>query len=102
MQQLDAGNRDRRMSVALQPQHRSQTSFDPAVILLDDIVEILARADRDNPQSSIFGPKLTNGPMRGLITVKGDGARHASVCLEALRRARVRGLCKINELSEVI
>ncbi len=69
MQQLDAGNRDRCMSVVLQSQHRPQTPFHSAVILLDDIVEILARADRDNPQSSIFGPKLANGPMRGLVSV---------------------------------
>jgi hypothetical protein len=36
------GNRDRRMSEVLQPQHRPQTPFRAAVILVDDIVEILA------------------------------------------------------------
>jgi len=86
MQQLDAGNRDRCMSVVLQSRHRPQTSFHSAVILLDDIVVILARADRDNPQSSIFGPKLTNGPMRGLVSVEGDRAQHSSVCLEGLAK----------------
>jgi hypothetical protein len=40
MQQLDAGNRDRRMSEVLQAQHRPQTPFHSAVILLDDVVEI--------------------------------------------------------------
>jgi hypothetical protein len=67
MQQLDAGNRDRRMSEVLQSQHSPKTPFHPAVILLDDIIEILARADRDRPQLSIFGPKLPNGPMRSLV-----------------------------------
>jgi hypothetical protein len=61
MQQLDAGNRDRRMAEVLQSQHRPQTPFHTAVILLDDVVEILARADRNGPQLSILGPKLANG-----------------------------------------
>jgi hypothetical protein len=56
------------------------------VILLDDIVEILARADRDDPQSSIFRPEFTNGPMRGLVSVEGDRAPHPSVCLERLAK----------------
>jgi hypothetical protein len=85
MQQLDAGNRDRRMSEVLQSQHRPPTPFNPAMILLD-IVEILARADRDNPQSSIFGPKLANGPMEGLVSVEGDRARHPALCLEGLAK----------------
>ncbi len=40
MQQLDAGNGDRRMSEVLQSQHRPHTPFYPAMILLDDNVEI--------------------------------------------------------------
>jgi antitoxin PrlF len=86
MQQLDAGNRDHRVSVVLQSQHRPQTPFHSTVILLGDIVEILARADRDDPRSSIFRPKLTNGPVRGLVSVEGDRARHPSVCLEGLAK----------------
>jgi hypothetical protein len=39
MQQLDARTRDRRMAAVLQSQHRTQTLFHPAVIVLDDIVE---------------------------------------------------------------
>jgi hypothetical protein len=44
--------------------------FHPAVILLNDFVDILAQADRDNPQLSILGPKLANGPMGGLVSVE--------------------------------
>jgi hypothetical protein len=42
----------------VEPQHRPQTPFRPAVILLDDIVEVLARANRDGSQLSFLGPKL--------------------------------------------
>jgi hypothetical protein len=95
MQQLDAGNRDRRVSEVLQSQHRPQTPFHPAVILLDDIVEILARADRDGSQLSILGPKLANGPMGGLVSVDGDrvvivrGTRPC--CLEGFPEKRFGG-----------
>jgi hypothetical protein len=44
----------------------------------------MARADGDDPQSSILGPKLANGLMRGLVSGEGDRARHASVGLEGL------------------
>ena len=61
--------------------HRPQTPFHPAVILLNDIVEILARANRDGAQLSILGPKLANGAMGGLVSVESDRARHTSLCL---------------------
>jgi hypothetical protein len=52
-----------------------------AVILLNDVVEILARAGRDGSQLSILGQKLTDGPMGSLVSVEGDRARHTSLWL---------------------
>jgi hypothetical protein len=39
----------------------------------------MAQADRDDHESSIFGAKLANGAMGGLVSVEGDCARHPSV-----------------------
>jgi hypothetical protein len=37
-------------------------------------------ADCDDPELSIFGPKLANGSMGGLVSVESDRARHAFLC----------------------
>ncbi|OAI25605.1 hypothetical protein A1351_16330 [Methylosinus sp. R-45379] len=37
MHEFDAGNRDRRMSESLEPEHRTQTKLDGSVILFDQI-----------------------------------------------------------------
>jgi hypothetical protein len=63
MDQLDSRAGARGVLELPESQHRPEARLDVAVILLNDIVEILARADRDGPQLSILGPKLAKGPM---------------------------------------
>ena len=70
MDQLDSPDGAHSVLELLESQHRPEARLDVAVILLNDIVEILARADRDGPQLSILGPKLANGPMGGLVSVE--------------------------------
>ena len=84
MDQLDSPDGARGVLELLESQHRPEARLDVAVILLNDIVEILTRADRDGPQLSILGPKLANGPMGGLVSVESDRPGHASLSLEGL------------------
>ena len=81
MQQLDSSDGACDVLELLESQHRPEARLDVAVILLNDVVEILARADCDGPQLSILGPKLTDGPMGSLVSVEGDRARHTSLWL---------------------
>jgi hypothetical protein len=81
VQQLDAGNRDHRMSEALQSQHRPQTPFHSAVILLDDILEELwqtiARKSTEDEVSERrrFRGRAGGGAFGG----RGAGARRGSI-----------------------
>ena len=75
MDQLDSPDGGRRFLELLESQHRPGPRLDVAVILLNDIVEILRRADLDGPELSMLAAKLAHGPMGGLVPVKGDGAR---------------------------
>jgi hypothetical protein len=70
MEQRDSRDGARGVLELLESQHRSEARLDVAVILLNDIVEILTRADRDGPELSILGPKLANGPMGCLLSVR--------------------------------
>ena len=70
MDQLDSRDGAHGVLELLESQHRPEARLDVAVILLNDIVEILARADRDGPQLLILGPKLANGPMGGPVSVE--------------------------------
>ena len=53
MDQLDSSDGARGVLELLESQHRPEARFDVAVILLNDVVEILARADRDGPQLDV-------------------------------------------------
>jgi hypothetical protein len=45
MGELDAGDRDGRVRKRLEPGHRGAASLDGAMVLLDEVVEILVRPD---------------------------------------------------------
>ena len=88
MDQLDSSDGGCGVLELLEPQHRPGTRLDVAVILLNDIVEILARGDLDGPERSMLGAELANGPMGSLISVERDGARHTALGLESLAEER--------------
>ena len=50
MGQLDAGDRDGCVRERLEPSHIDAASLDRAVVLLDEVVEILVRALPSSPQ----------------------------------------------------
>src|ERR1017187_9940986 len=47
MRELDAGNRDRRVRERLESGHRRAASLDGAVVLLNQVVQILVRPNLD-------------------------------------------------------
>jgi hypothetical protein len=61
------------------------------VILLNDIVEILARANLDGPQLSTLGAEFAHGPMGGLVPIERDGARRTRCVFESLAEERFGG-----------
>ena len=57
MRQLDSGNGDGRIVERLEAGHRGTAPFDRAMILLNDIVEVLAGPYFDVPPPRIFPSK---------------------------------------------
>jgi hypothetical protein len=47
MSQFNSGKRCRRRPIGLQTEHRHAPALDRAMILLDDVVQVAARADFD-------------------------------------------------------
>src|SRR5450631_4146655 len=69
MYKLNAGKRDLRRDEILESQHRPDAGPDRTVILLDQIIQILGRADRDRPPRRMLG-EFSNGPVRGGVAVQ--------------------------------
>jgi hypothetical protein len=55
MYKLNAGKRDLRRDEILESQHRLDAGLDRTMILLDQIIQILRRADRDRPPRRMLG-----------------------------------------------
>jgi hypothetical protein len=72
MYKLNAGKRDLRRDEILESQHRPDAGLDRTMILLDQIIQILRRADRDRPPRRMLG-EFSNGPVRGGVAVQRDG-----------------------------
>jgi hypothetical protein len=54
MGELDSGERDRRRAKALEAQHRRAPLLDGTMVLLDHVVEIMARPDLHVLPATIF------------------------------------------------
>ena len=59
--ELDAGDRDRSIRKRLEPCHRCAPPLDRAVVLLDEIIEILVRADLGVAPARVFSPQQPQG-----------------------------------------
>ena len=79
-----------------------QTQFHPAVILLDDIVQILRRTYRGTATSGtmLFG-ELADRTMRGLVAVKRDRVRRGVTLLDRIRSI-VAGSRSVAEILQVV
>jgi hypothetical protein len=65
MGQLDTGDRDGRIRGRLEPSHRRTASFDRAMVLLNNIVEVLASPHFDVTPARMLAPKqLQRAPTR--------------------------------------
>src|SRR5262249_24892729 len=61
--QFDAADRDCRRVESLEPQHRHNPLFYPAMILLHDIVQIFAGSDPHTTRHATLGFQFADGPM---------------------------------------
>jgi hypothetical protein len=59
--ELDAGDRDRSIRKRLEPCHRCAPPLDRAVVLLDEIIEILVRAHPDVAPAQVLSPQQPQG-----------------------------------------
>src|ERR1035438_7716120 len=75
--ELDAGDRDRSIRKRLEPSHRCAPPLDRAVVLLDEIIEILVRADLDVAPARVFSPPQPQGATTRDVSVERHFARNA-------------------------
>src|SRR6516162_11149197 len=67
--QLDSANGDRRVVESFESQHRPNPLFDSAVVLLDDIVQVLARSHLDSAWKFAGLLHFPHGAMRHRIGI---------------------------------
>ena len=82
MRKLDASDCHRCGLDGLEPEHRRTPSLDRSVILLDDVVEILARSDMHAPPCWMLAAKQPDSTMARPVTIEGHLLR---------RTVRMRG-----------
>ena len=64
LRQLDSANGDCRVVESFEPQHRSNPLFDSAVVLFDEIVQVLARSHSHSARKFAGLIQLPHGAMR--------------------------------------
>ena len=88
MRQLQSGKRERSIGERLEALHRSVPGLDAPMILLDDVVQVLARAHFDMPPSDVLHAQFPQCCAAASVPVEGDGTREAIA---------VRGQCLAKE-----
>src|SRR6516165_5423669 len=88
LRQLDSANGDCRVVEALEPQHRPNPLFDSAVVLFDEIVQVLARSHFYSTRKFASLLHLPHGAMRCRIGVQRD----LGGCALVLHRIAEKGL----------
>src|SRR5450631_4801966 len=96
---LNAGDEDACAAKDLEPQHRSNDPFDSAMILLDDIVEVLALAQFD--VAAILGVVALDRRGVGTALVDGDLLRLAVQCNGLFQEAPRRRAIALGSEQEV-
>ena len=82
MHEFDAGDRNRRTSKSLKPEHRAQTKFDGSMVLFNQIIEVFRRSQLGSLASTMFAEEFPGRPVRSLIAVERDRARQSALALE--------------------
>src|ERR1039457_3971765 len=92
MCQLNSGNGDGRIRERFEPSHRCATPLDRAVVLLDQVVEVLVRAHLDVPPARVFTSQQPQCAPTRHMTVESHFAWDAwSVCRERLAKECLSG-----------
>jgi hypothetical protein len=75
MHQLDTRNRGRGAPEAFEAEHRVRSRFDVAMVLLDQVVQLLRGPDIRAFRQKTIGRHLTHRAVRGSIAIERDGLR---------------------------
>jgi hypothetical protein len=90
--ELDAGECDRRVGERLEPGHRRAAPLDRAVVLLNELVEVLVRPHFHVPPARMLAPQQPESTAARHVSVERQLARHARQCrTERLAEERLGG-----------
>ena len=93
MDQFDPGQNDISSLLRLELEHQPDAAFDPSMVLLDSVVEIFARPDRDR---FLFIPAISALQPVGRIT----GKDCFPICLAAIDDDAIRAAMTVESLVE--
>jgi hypothetical protein len=80
MGEFNASEGEGRGAEGLQTEHRHTALLDRAMILLDDVVEVAARAYLDGTPAPIFLAEQTQASMSRGVPIEIDLGRPANIC----------------------
>src|SRR5450631_3674014 len=80
MGQLDAGDRDGGVRERLELNHRRTASLAGSMILLNEVVQVLVRANLDVPPTRVLAPQQPQCAPTRDMSVERDFARHTRSC----------------------
>ncbi len=90
-EQFDAGDRRGRAIIVLEAEHGPGPEFDPAMILLDQVVQIFRGSQFALLPCSIFIGHFTHGAMRRGIAIQSNADRSASLGAKRFTEERLGG-----------
>jgi len=91
VQQLDAGNGDRRISEALEAEHHSNALLHAPMVLLYQIIQIFRRAQLCVRGERAIGFQLAHRTVRCCVAVQRDCLRAALLAFDGLTKERLGG-----------
>src|SRR5450631_4451573 len=80
VRKLDASDRDGRVRERLEPGHRCAASLDRAVVLLNEVVEVLVRPHLNVPPTRMLASQQPQRTMARHVSVERYFARHTWEC----------------------
>src|SRR5258708_2819339 len=91
MHQLDAGDRDRRIPEPLEAEHHCNALLHAPMVLLDQVVQVLRRAQLRVRRQQAIGFQLAHGTVRCSVAIQRDCLRGALLAFERFAKERLGG-----------
>ena len=91
MHQLNAGDHDRRVAELLEPQHHSHTLLDAAVVLLNQVIEMLRRPQLGLRRQRTISLQLAYRAVRRSVAIPSDRLWRTMLKLDRLAKEGLGG-----------